>query len=92
MEQQQQRLFKIIGITSARALEVYEIEPIATFLNHQCVNVVERILKYPTHPITQKQLKFTIIQEFHNTSQQLQEQKHSLTSSLPKALLIKNWF
>jgi hypothetical protein len=43
MEKQQHRFFNIIGITSARALEVYKIEPIATFLDHQCVNVVERI-------------------------------------------------
>ncbi len=36
-------------------MEVYKIEPIATFLNHQYVNVVERILKDPIHPITQKE-------------------------------------
>jgi hypothetical protein len=54
MEKQKHRFFNIIGITSARALEVYKIEPIAIFLDHQCVNVVERILKDPTHPITQK--------------------------------------
>jgi hypothetical protein len=34
---QQHRFFNIIGITSARVLEVYKIEPIATFLDHQCV-------------------------------------------------------
>jgi hypothetical protein len=48
-------VYNLIGITSTRAMEVYKIEPIATFLDHQCVNVVERILKDPTHPITQKQ-------------------------------------
>jgi hypothetical protein len=63
MEKQQHRFFNKIGITSARALEVYKIEPIATFLDHQCVNVVERILKDPTHPITQKQT----VKSHHNT-------------------------
>jgi hypothetical protein len=37
--------------------------PIATFLDHQCVNVVERILKDRTHPITQKQT----VKSHHNT-------------------------
>ncbi len=54
MEKQQHRFFNIIGITSAKALEVYKIKPIATFLDHQCVNVVKRILKDPAHPITKK--------------------------------------
>ncbi len=54
MEKQQHRFFNIIGITSARGLEVYKIEPIATFLDHQCVYVVKRILEDPTHPITEK--------------------------------------
>ncbi len=35
MEKQQHRFFNITGITSARALEMYKIEPIATFLGHQ---------------------------------------------------------
>jgi hypothetical protein len=47
------RFLKIIGITSERALEVYKIEPIATFLDPHCVNMVERVLKDSTHPITQ---------------------------------------
>jgi hypothetical protein len=51
---QQHRFFNIIGITSIRALEVYKIEPITTFLDHQCVYVVERILEDPTDPFTQK--------------------------------------
>jgi hypothetical protein len=55
IEKRQHRFFNIIGITSTKALEMYKIEPIATFLDHQCVNVVERIFKDPTHPITQKQ-------------------------------------
>ncbi len=48
MEKQQRRLFNITS-TSTRELEVYNIEPIATFLGHQCVNVVERNLEDPTH-------------------------------------------
>jgi hypothetical protein len=90
MEKQQHRFFNIIGITSARALEVYKIEPIATFLDHQCVNVVERILKDPTHPITQKQT----VKSHHNTrsSQHIPATARTKTyqnSCLQKALRIK---
>jgi hypothetical protein len=48
---------------------VNKIELIATFLDHQCVKVVERILKEPTHPTTQKQT----VKSHHNTrsSQQI---------------------
>jgi hypothetical protein len=53
---------------------MYKTEPIATFLDHLCVNIVERILKDPTHPITTKQ-------EALNTSQQLLEQKHTRTAA-----------
>jgi hypothetical protein len=57
MEKQQHRFFNTIGITSARALEVYKIEPIATFLDHQCVNVVEpQYKKLTTHPIKNKNI------------------------------------
>jgi hypothetical protein len=45
MEKQQHRFFNIVDITSARALEVFKIEQVATFLDYQCVNVVERIVK-----------------------------------------------
>jgi hypothetical protein len=45
MEKQQHIFFNIIGITMARAFEINKIEPIATFLDHQCVNLVELILK-----------------------------------------------
>ncbi len=56
---------------------MYKTEPIATFLYHQCVNVVERILKDPTHPITQKKT----VKSHHNTrSSQLLEQKHTRTA------------
>jgi hypothetical protein len=48
---------------NGKALEVYKIEPIATFLDHRCVNVVERILKDPKYPITQKQT----VKSHHNT-------------------------
>jgi hypothetical protein len=90
MEKQQPRFFKIIGITSSRALEMYKIEPISTFLDHQCVNVVERILKDPTHPITQKQT----VKSHHNTrsSQHIPATARTKTyqnSYLQKALRIK---
>jgi hypothetical protein len=87
MEKQQHRFFNIIGITSARALEVYKIEPISTFLDHQCVNVVERILKESFQHILShknKQLKVTTIQEALSTSQQLLEQKHTRTAAYKK--------
>jgi hypothetical protein len=54
-EKQRHIFFSIIGITSARVLEVYKIEQIVTFLDHQCVNVVELILMDPRHPTIQKQ-------------------------------------
>jgi hypothetical protein len=90
MEKQQHRFCNIIGITSARALEMYKIEPIATFLDHQCVNVVERILKDPTHPITQKKT----VKSHHNTrsSQHIPATARTKTyqnSCLQKALRIK---
>ena len=34
---------------------MFKIKPTGTYPDHQCANVVERILKDPTHPITQKQ-------------------------------------
>jgi hypothetical protein len=40
-KEKQHRFFNIIDIRSTRALEVYIIELIATFLDHQCVNVEE---------------------------------------------------
>jgi hypothetical protein len=90
MEKQQHRFFNIIGITSAKALEVYKIEPIATFLDHHCVNVVKRILKDPTHPITQKQT----VKRHQNTrsSQHFPATARTKTyqnSCLQKALRIK---
>ncbi len=68
----------------------YKIEPIATFLDHQCVNVVEKILKDPTHPITQKQT----VKRHHNTrsSQHIPATAKTKTyqnSCLQKALGIK---
>jgi hypothetical protein len=87
IEKQQHGFFNIIGIRSATALETYKIEPIATFLDHQCVNVVERILKDPTHPITQKQT----VKSHHNTrsSQHIPETARTKTyqnSCLQKAI------
>ncbi len=42
---------------------MFKIKPTGTYPDHQCANVVERILKDPTHPITQKQ----IVKSHHNT-------------------------
>ncbi len=42
----------IIGISKERALHVHSIKPMESFLNEQCVNIVERILKDPNHPVT----------------------------------------
>jgi hypothetical protein len=88
MEKQQHRFFNMIGITSARALEVFKINPIVIFLDHQCVNVVERIFKDPTHN-KNKQLKVITIQEALNTSQQLLEQKHTRTAAYKKPYELK---
>ncbi len=70
----------------ARALEVYKIEPIATFLDHQCVNVVERILKDPTHPITQKQT----VKSHHNTRSSQHIPATARTKNIPEQLLTKS--
>ncbi len=48
-----------------------------------CYNVVERILKDPTHPITQKQTVKSH-QEASNTSQKLLEKKHTGTTTRNK--------
>jgi hypothetical protein len=69
---------------------MYKIEPIATFLDHQCVNVVEKILKDPTHPITQKQT----VKSHYNTrsSQHIPATPRTKTyqnSCLQKSLRIK---
>jgi hypothetical protein len=65
---------------------MYKIEPIATFQDHQCVNVVERILKDPTHPITQKE---TVKSHHSNLSQQLLKQKHTRTAPYKKHYELK---
>ncbi len=69
---------------------MYKIELIAIFLDHQCFNVVERILKDPTHHITQKQT----VKSHHNTrsSQHIPataRTKAYQNSCLQKALRIK---
>jgi hypothetical protein len=69
---------------------MHKIEPIATFLGHHCVNVVEQILKDPTHPITQKQT----VKSHHNTrsSQHITATARTKTyqdSCLQKALRIR---
>ena len=55
MVKQQNRFFDIIGITPEKALLEYNIIPIEAYIDQQCLNIVERILKDPNHPITQKQ-------------------------------------
>jgi hypothetical protein len=52
MQAQQRRFLNVIGISTERALHVNNIKPVEDFLNEQCVNIVQRILKDPHHPIT----------------------------------------
>ncbi len=49
MERQQHRFFNIIGITSARALEVYKIEPIATLTINMLKQKHTRTAAYKKH-------------------------------------------
>jgi hypothetical protein len=55
MAKQQHRFLKIIGITPTEAYEKYNIPPIDTYIEKTCINIVERILKDPNHPLTQAQ-------------------------------------
>ncbi len=52
MQAQQRRFLNVIGISTERALRVHNIKPMDDFLNEQCVNIVQRILEDPNHPIT----------------------------------------
>ncbi len=52
MQAQQSRFLNVIGISWERALRVHNIKPMEDFLNEQCVNIVQRILKDSNHPIT----------------------------------------
>jgi hypothetical protein len=52
IQAQQLRFLNVIGISTDRALRVHNIKPMEDFLNEQCVNIVQRILKDPNHPIT----------------------------------------
>jgi hypothetical protein len=52
MQAQQRRFPNVIGISTERALRVHNIKPMEDFLNGQCVNIAQRILKDPNHPIT----------------------------------------
>ena len=63
MEKKFTQIFQHNRNNIGRSIGSVKIEPIATSLDHQCVNVLERILKDPTHPITQKQS----IKSHHNT-------------------------
>ena len=67
MERQQQSFLKIIGISQERAQKEYSIEPINMYIEKQYVNVLDRILKDPELPITQKlQLKATAMKTRNN--------------------------
>jgi hypothetical protein len=52
IQTQQRRFLNVIGISTERALCVHNIKPMEDFLNEQCVNIVQRILKDSNHPIT----------------------------------------
>jgi hypothetical protein len=52
MQTKQRRFLNVIGICTERALRVHNIKPMEDFLNEQCVNIVQKILKDPNHPIT----------------------------------------
>jgi hypothetical protein len=52
MQAQQRRFLNVIGKSTERALCVQNIKSMEVFLNEQCVNIVQRILKDPNHPIT----------------------------------------
>jgi hypothetical protein len=52
MQAQQRRFLNVIGLSTERALHVHNIKPMEDFLNEQCVNIVQRVLKDPNHPIT----------------------------------------
>jgi hypothetical protein len=51
MQAQQRRFLNVIGLSTER-VHVHNIKPMADFLNEQCANIVQRILKGPNHPIT----------------------------------------
>jgi hypothetical protein len=53
MAKQQHRFLKIIGIIPSEAYEKYNIPPIDTYIEKTCINIVERMLKDPNHPLTQ---------------------------------------
>jgi hypothetical protein len=52
-KQQQHRFLKIIGIISSEEYEKYNIPPIDTYIEKTCINIAERMLKDPNHPLTQ---------------------------------------
>ncbi len=45
MQAQQRRFLNVMGIYAERALRLHNIKPMEDFLNEQCVNIVQRILK-----------------------------------------------
>ena len=52
MAKQQASFLDIIGISSELAQERYNIQPISSFIDSTCVNILKRIVANPEHPIT----------------------------------------
>jgi hypothetical protein len=57
MKKQQLRFFKIIGISTKTAWRDYQIPPIGTYIDEQCVKYGERMLKDSDHSIALKSTK-----------------------------------
>ena len=55
MAKQQHRFLKTIGLTPTQAYEKYNDPPIHTYVEKTCINIVEKILSDPSHPLTQVQ-------------------------------------
>jgi hypothetical protein len=64
MTKQQHRFLKIIGITQTEAYKKYNIPPIDTYIEKTCINIVERILKDSSYPLTQAQNQIPKLQHF----------------------------
>jgi hypothetical protein len=56
MTKQQHRFLNIIGITPQQAYDKHNILPIEILIEKSCTNIVQRILKDETHPLTQAQI------------------------------------
>jgi hypothetical protein len=54
MAKQQASFLDIIGISSEHAAERYHIQPISSFIDSTCVNILKRIVANREHPITEQ--------------------------------------